>query len=84
MNQAIQFIDHIEFNSHLKRITFFAQASGLMIDCIINTEKFNFKNEAAATEYFEQHRFDYEELAEQLIDDEQYNSAGQIELTEVF
>jgi hypothetical protein len=31
--------------------------------------------------YFEQYRFDYEERAEQLIEDECYNSAGQIEVS---
>ena len=36
---------------------------------------------AAAKQYFETLRFDYEDLAEQLIDDEEYNSAGQIEIT---
>lgn len=84
MNQAIQFIDRIEYNSSLKRITFFAQASGLMIDCTINVEKCNFKDDATAKQYFEQHRFDYEELAEQYIEDEMFNSAGQVEISKVF
>ena len=34
----------------------------------------------AAKQHFESLRFDYEELAEQLIEDEEYNSAGKIEI----
>ncbi|MCP4584984.1 DUF1488 domain-containing protein [Pseudoalteromonas sp.] len=84
MNQAIQFIDRLEFKPDEKQLVFFAQVSGLMVECIIDTSKYDFAAQSSAVNYFEFYRFDYEELAEKLIEDEQYNSAGQIELTEVF
>ncbi|BDF95932.1 MULTISPECIES: DUF1488 family protein [Pseudoalteromonas] len=80
MNQAIQFIDRIEFNEQTQLLTFFAQVSGLMVECIIDTHSLAISDNAAAKLYFESLRFDYEELAEQLIEDEEYNSAGQIEI----
>ena len=84
MNQAIQFIDRLELKPEEKQLVFFAQVSGLMVECVIDTSKYDFADQRSAVNYFESYRFDYEELAEQLIEDEQYNSAGQIELTEVF
>jgi hypothetical protein len=84
VNQAIQFIDRLEFKPDEKQLVFFAQVSGLMVECIIDTSKYDFAAQNSAVNYFESYRFDYEELAEKLIEDEQYNSAGQIELTEVF
>ncbi|WP_404341598.1 DUF1488 domain-containing protein [Pseudoalteromonas mariniglutinosa] len=84
MNQAIQFIDHIEFRSNTQQLLFFGQVNGLMIECIIDVSHYAFIDETAAQTYFENYRFDYEELAEQLIEDEEYNSAGQIELTRIF
>jgi len=84
VNQAIQFIDRFEFKPEEKQLVFFAQVSGLMVECVIDTSKYDFADQSNTVNYFESYRFDYEELAEQLIEDEQYNSAGQIELTEVF
>lgn len=84
MNQAIQFIDRLEFKPEEKQLVFFAQVSGFMVECVIDTSKYDFADQSSAVNYFGSYRFDYEELAEQLIEDEQYNSAGQIELTEVF
>ena len=84
MNQAIQFIDRLELKPEEKQLVFFAQVSGLMVECVIDTSKYDFADQSSTVNYFESYRFDYEELAEQLIEDEQYNSAGQIELTEVF
>jgi hypothetical protein len=37
MNQAIQFIDRFEFNVQSQLLTFFAQVSGLMVECVIDT-----------------------------------------------
>lgn len=81
MNQAIQFIDRVEFDEQTQLLTFYAQVSGLMVECIVNTQSLSISDMAAAKQYFETLRFDYEDLAEQLIDDEEYNSAGQIEIT---
>jgi hypothetical protein len=81
VNQAIQFIDRVEFDEQTQLLTFYAQVSGLMVECIVNTQSLSISDMAAAKQYFETLRFDYEDLAEQLIDDEEYNSAGQIEIT---
>ena len=43
-------------------------------------ENERFQDESHATQHFDKYRFDYEECAEQLIEDESYNSAGQIEV----
>ena len=34
MNQAIQFIDRVEFDEQTQLLTFYAQVSGLMVECI--------------------------------------------------
>ncbi|MCQ8880090.1 DUF1488 domain-containing protein [Pseudoalteromonas shioyasakiensis] len=80
MNQAIQFIDRVEFNEQTQLLTFYAQVSGLMVECIVNTQSLSISDMTAAKQHFESLRFDYEELAEQLIEDEEYNSAGKIEI----
>ncbi|NMM42482.1 DUF1488 family protein [Pseudoalteromonas arctica] len=78
MNQAIQFIDRFEFNVQSQLLTFFAQVSGLIVECVIDTHALALADQQAAKLYFERARFDYEDIAEQLIEDEEYNSAGQI------
>lgn len=74
MNQAIQFIDRVEFNASLQRVYFYAQVSGLMVSCYFNTAK----EEQAALEHFTLKRFDYEDSAEALIEDEAYSENGEI------
>jgi hypothetical protein len=80
VNQAIQFIDRVEYESAQEVIIFYAQVSGMLVQCVINIKalKLTAKNEALT--HFEKYRFDYEEQAEQLIEDESYNSAGEIEV----
>ncbi|BED87564.1 MULTISPECIES: DUF1488 domain-containing protein [unclassified Pseudoalteromonas] len=80
MNQAIQFIDRLEFREPSHQLVFFAQVSGMLVECVIELRNLDLKDESHATEYFDKYRFDYEECAEQLIEDESYNSAGQIEV----
>ena len=80
MNQAIQFIDRVEFDAQTQLLTFYAQVSGLMVECIVNMQSVLISDMVAAKQHFESLRFDYEELAEQLIEDEEYNSAGKIEI----
>lgn len=81
MNQAIQFIDRLEFREPLHQLVFFAQVSGMLVECIVAVDKLKLIDESHVTSYFEKYRFDYEERAEQLIKDENYNSAGQIEVS---
>ncbi|ALS31440.1 hypothetical protein PTRA_a0042 [Pseudoalteromonas translucida KMM 520] len=81
MNQAIQFIDRLEFREPAHQLVFFAQVNGMLVECIIAVSSLGLTDESHATSYFEKNRFDYEERAEQLIEDESYNSAGQIEVS---
>lgn len=81
MNQAIQFIDRLEFREPTHQLVFFAQVSGMLVECVIAISTLKLTDESHATAYFEKYRFDYEERAEQLIEDESYNSAGQIEVS---
>ncbi|AQP99758.1 hypothetical protein B0W48_08120 [Pseudoalteromonas aliena] len=81
MNQAIQFIDRLEFREPDHQLVFFAQVSGMLVECVIAVNTLKLTDESHATEYFEQYRFDYEERAEELIEEESYNSAGQIEVS---
>jgi hypothetical protein len=80
MNQAIQFIDRLEFREPAQQLVFFAQVSGMLVECVIAISTLKLTDESYATDYFEKYRFEYEERAEQLIAAESYNSAGQIEV----
>ncbi|WP_277053850.1 DUF1488 domain-containing protein [Pseudoalteromonas marina] len=80
MNQAVQFIDRLEFREPDHQLVFFAQVSGMLVECVIAISKLKLTDESHATDYFEKYRFEYEERAEQLIEEECYNSAGQIEV----
>jgi hypothetical protein len=80
MNQAIQFIDRLEFRKSANQLVFFAQVSGMLVECVIAVGGLDLVDDSHAACYFEKNRFDYEERAEQLIEDESYNSAGQIEV----
>ncbi|MEL0642530.1 DUF1488 family protein [Pseudoalteromonas aliena] len=81
MNQAIQFIDRLEFREPDHQLVFFAQVSGMLVECVIAVKPLKLTDESHATDYFEKYRFDYEERAEELIEEESYNSAGQIEVS---
>ncbi|PCC14135.1 DUF1488 domain-containing protein [Pseudoalteromonas sp. JB197] len=81
MNQAIQFIDRLEFREPAHQLVFFAQVNGMLVECVVAVSSLGLTDESHATSYFEKNRFDYEERAEQLIEDESYNSAGQIEVS---
>ncbi|MBB1291194.1 DUF1488 domain-containing protein [Pseudoalteromonas sp. SR43-6] len=81
MNQAIQFIDRLEFREPDHQLVFFAQVSGMLVECVIEVNTLKLTDESHVTEYFEKYRFDYEERAEELIEEESYNSAGQIEVS---
>ncbi|KJY86068.1 DUF1488 domain-containing protein [Pseudoalteromonas piscicida] len=74
MNQAILFNDDISYQQG--ELTFTAMASGQLIRCKIATK---FEQDAAIA-HFAQHQFDYEMQAEQLIEEEAFNEAGEISL----
>ncbi|MBA5764118.1 DUF1488 domain-containing protein [Vibrio sp. 404] len=86
MNQSILFPDIQTWNEELNAVTFPAQQSGALIECVASVSYLSQLSEQAingaqqALDVFEQNRFEIEEQAEQLIEDEEYNAQGMIEL----
>ena len=87
MNQSILFPDIQSWDEEKQSVVFPAQQSGALIQCVVNTpelEKLSgqkIEDGQQALKVFSQYRFDLEELAEELIEDEEYNSNGEIEIT---
>jgi hypothetical protein len=79
MNQAIIFTERVEFRQTTGRVYFFAQVNGQLIACYYTTQK----KQLEALKSFEQNKFDYEDMAESLIEDEMFNEFGEIELEEL-
>ncbi|USD65338.1 DUF1488 domain-containing protein [Vibrio sp. SCSIO 43136] len=86
MNQSILFPDIQQWDEQSAQITFPAQQSGALIECVISKAKLeqlsgqSIQGEAQALQVFSELRFDLEELAEEYIEDEEFNSEGQAEL----
>lgn len=86
MNQSILFPDMQSWDEELQAIIFPAQQSGALIECLITQTELERLSEQSVTnsqqalEVFAQYRFDLEELAEALIEEEEFNSQGQIEV----
>lgn len=84
MNQSILFSDQLEWNQELGMVEFHAQQAGMLIVCLVGLEKLarlNGLNEVAkeqAFECFEAVRFDLEEIAESLIEDEAFDEQGRV------
>lgn len=84
MNQAILFSPNALWNSEREMVEFHAQQSGMLIYCFVTTQKL--KQLASidsisaenAISVFESLRFDLEELAEELIEDEQFSQDGTV------
>lgn len=87
MNQSILFPDIQDWDDGLNGVKFPAQQAGALIECVASLEYLSsLAGESVTTAQqalvvFEQNRFEIEELAEQLIEEEEYNAAGLIELT---
>lgn len=89
MNQSIIFSDNEQYNKNLQQIEFKAQHQGTLINCIIsvkdlckiNGQKTNERSELLAL--FETFRFDLEELAEQMINEQAFAQDGNIYITKV-
>ncbi|MBS3796968.1 MULTISPECIES: DUF1488 family protein [Pseudoalteromonas] len=75
MNQAIQFVDRVEYENGV--ITFYAMVNGLLLPCIIELKV---KERSDALAHFAEHRFDYEELAEQQIEEEAFGEEGEVQI----
>ena len=84
MNQAVLFNDDVSFDEQLQQLTFSAISGGQLIKCTIKLANFKLENKSDALAYFHLYKFDYEELAEQLIEDEDYDDNGLIVITQEF
>ena len=73
MNQAIQFVDRVEYDNGV--ITFYAMVNGLLLPCVIDLGK---TERSDALAHFAKHRFDYEDNAQQLIEDEEFGEEGEV------
>jgi len=72
MNQAIQFVDRYTYIVEREAIQFEAIVSGLIVFCYL-------KHNGEQVEVFiNQNKFDLEDLATELIEDEEYNELGEI------
>ena len=90
MNQAILFSDNERYNSALQQVEFEAQCQGALITCVIsvdnlfqlNDEKFKSQDtsETEILSLFESTRFDIEDIAEQMINDQAFNEDGKVYL----
>lgn len=86
MNQSILFSDAQEWHSEQQCICFPAQQCGALINCIVSAEYLSqlsgevVNTESQAIAIFEQYRFDLEERAEELIEDEKFDATGNITL----
>ena len=86
MNQSILFPDIQSWDEDKQAVLFSAQQAGALIQCLVSItglEKLSGQtvgNEQQALEVFSQYRFDLEELAEELIEEEEFNSEGNIEV----
>lgn len=86
MNQSILFPDIQTWDEQNSVVTFPAQHSGALIECVITLVELEkllgqpIDDEQQALKVFSQYRFDIEELAEQLIEDEEFNAEGKVEV----
>ncbi|WP_217511697.1 DUF1488 domain-containing protein [Vibrio metschnikovii] len=86
MNQAILFTDDQQWNEQQQAVEFSAQQSGALIRCFICLSELQswsggmITTPQQALTAFSEWRFDIEERAEQLIEEECFTSAGMIEV----
>ncbi|WEM42258.1 DUF1488 domain-containing protein [Photobacterium sp. DA100] len=86
MNQDILFADMQTWHSARQAVNFPAQQGGALINCWVSRAWLEnacgqaLANEAAVINAFVQCRFDLEEIAETMIEDEDFNGDGDIEI----
>lgn len=84
MNQSILFPDMQSWDEASQSVNFAAQQSGALIECYVTKQKLEklsgsaIGDEQAAIEALVDFRFDLEEIAEELIEDEAFNEEGHI------
>jgi len=86
MNQSILFPDIQSWDEALQAVVFPAQQSGALIECVVPLTELSrlsgrvVEDSQQALDTFAELRFDLEESAEALIEDEAFNQYGQIEV----
>ncbi|MBD1559163.1 DUF1488 domain-containing protein [Vibrio sp. S9_S30] len=84
MNQSILFPDIQTWDKEHDAVRFPAQQSGMLIECLVQISVIEqlsgkkIEEGQQALSLFSQYRFDIEELAESLIEDEDYDDSGQV------
>ncbi len=84
MNQSILFPDIQSWDESSQSVRFPAQQSGALIECYVTKQKLvkmsglDIENEQQAIAAFIASRFDLEEIAEELIEDEAFDEEGHI------
>ncbi|GAL27384.1 hypothetical protein JCM19239_6697 [Vibrio variabilis] len=84
MNQSILFSDQLTWNEEAGMVEFHAQQAGMLIICLVSLDKLSKLNNSSevskenAFEQFEEARFDIEEIAESLVEDEAFDEQGRI------
>lgn len=84
MNQSLIFSDSLQWNAEWSSVHFVAQQQGMTIDCYISRtalqalsgEKVHQAQQAMVL--FEQFRFDIEDKAEKLIEQEAFDELGRL------
>ncbi|QSX37321.1 DUF1488 family protein [Shewanella sedimentimangrovi] len=85
MNQSIIFTDLVEWLPVERQVRFIAQQNGVNIGCLVGLPLLTKlsgtqADETNAMQLFEDVRFDLEDKAESLIEDEAFDEEGQIRL----
>ncbi|MFC3023785.1 DUF1488 domain-containing protein [Vibrio zhugei] len=86
MNQSILFTEMKVWDEQRQSVGFTAQQGGALIECWISKAGLEALSQRPvldgpqALQRFEECRFDIEDLAEEQIEDEAYNEAGEIEV----
>ena len=86
MNQSILFPDIQDWDEESQSIVFPAQQSGALIACVVSIEELSrlsgkdIEEGKQALAVFSELRFDIEELAEELIEEEEYDSSNRIQI----
>ncbi|WP_299693824.1 DUF1488 domain-containing protein [uncultured Vibrio sp.] len=86
MNQSILFPDIQDWDEASQSILFPAQQAGALIECVVSIEELSrlsgkeIEQSDQALAIFSELRFDIEELAEERIEEEEYDSSHRIQI----
>lgn len=86
MNQSILFNEEFHWSEEQQGVVFSAQQMGQLIECIVSLSyletlaELQLEGGESALKVFADFRFDLEDLAEELIEAEEFNQQGQVEI----